>query len=182
MDFLQESLIGLLKAAEKFDPTKGAAFSTYSYFWMRQQMYRRMHEDFNTISIPVHKIEKAMSAYMHGRTETLEGVPLVTYLEEDMDIEDKQEETRKDRYEDDEYLDLILSKLDPRDRDILYKRFGFSGEERTLQELGNDMGITRERIRQLQNRALRHCRIIVSGIDNHTIQVKGGSNGKVEVQ
>jgi RNA polymerase primary sigma factor len=194
MDLVQEGSLGLIKAAQKFDYSKGFKFSTYATWWIRQTIVRAIANHSKVIRIPVHMLDKIrlvkkaiyelnylkfkeptneeIANYLNMNikqvemvmnTIKLEPISLDTPVADNLSLEDYTSdekntplETKVENFRLKEQISEILKELSTKEQKVIVQRFGLNGEKpKTLEELGKQMGFSKERIRQIEGIALK---------------------------
>jgi len=194
LDIISEGNIGLIKAAERFDPTSGLKFISYAVWWVRQSIMASLNDNCRTIRIPSNLVQDAQKVKKENMSEednffindeeqdtpispslpycvglykeiNEEGDQLIDIIpnkniESPEDIMNTPEEIKKK-------VSLMLSVLDDREKTIIERYYGLTGVESNLEDLGEEFGCTKERIRQLRDKAIKKLRNESFGLLNY---------------
>lgn len=177
IDLISEGNIGLIRAAERFDPSSGNRFISYAVWWIKQSIMTSLNWDSRTIRIPsniiqdTHKKKKAKENhgddYLNDGVELPYCVNLFDQINEDGDVlfdtivnlnAENPEEILDTKNEIRRKVSMMLSILDEREKTIIEKSYGLNGIEVNLEDLGEEFGCTKERVRQLRDKALKKLR------------------------
>lgn len=192
MDLISEGNIGLIKAAERFDPTSGLKFISYAVWWVRQSIMASLNENSRTIRLPSNLVQEAQKAkreisnsddnsgFINNSNEPTTNLPYCIGLYREINEEgdslidlipnkdaeapdailNSPEEMKKK-------VSAMLSVLDDREKTIIERYFGLTGVECNLEDLGEEFGCTKERIRQLRDKAIKKLRNESFGLLNY---------------
>ena len=203
LDLISEGNIGLMKSVEKYELNKGAKFSTYAAYWIKQGIFRSLDNKARLIRVPtesnrkypkmikyineqeeitgekptIQEIAKKFKTAKHRVLSIMEARQAMTSLEAQVGDNSEEGNTWGDKIPDSinhspdsktelidnkEALNKLLNKLTPRERSIIIKRFGINDKDyETLENIGDGVGVTRERIRQIEEKAIRKLRTLV---------------------
>jgi RNA polymerase primary sigma factor len=192
MDLISEGNIGLMKAAERFDPTSGLKFISYAVWWVKQSMMASMNENARTIRIPSNLVQESQKQkkeelndedkyYINNSDEPVSSnLPYCIGLYKEINEEGDQlidlipnkevqspDEILNTPEEIKKKVNMMLSVLDEREKTIIEKYYGLTGVECNLDDLGEEFGCTKERIRQLRDKAIKKLRNESFGLLNY---------------
>ena len=192
MDLISEGNIGLMKAAERFDPTSGFKFISYAVWWIKQSMMASLNDNARTIRIPSNLVQEAQKKkkeeisqedqfYISKNDETVATelpycIGLYSEINEDGDTlidiipnknADNPEAFINSPEEIKKKVNLMLGVLDEREKIIIERYYGLTGVESNLEDLGDEFGCTKERIRQLRDKAIKKLRNESFGLLNY---------------
>lgn len=192
MDLISEGNIGLMKAAERFDPTSGLKFISYAVWWVKQSMMASMNENARTIRIPSNLVQESQKQKKEELTDedryhtnntdepVSSNLPYCIGLYKEINEEGDQlidlipnkeaespDEILNTPEEIKKKVNMMLSVLDDREKIIIEKYYGLTGVECNLDDLGEEFGCTKERIRQLRDKAIKKLRNESFGLLNY---------------
>ena len=192
MDLISEGNIGLMKAAERFDPTSGFKFISYAVWWIKQSMMSSLNDNARTIRIPSNLVQEAQKRkkeeisqedqfYIQKEDEPVSSelpycIGLYSEINEDGDTlidmipnknADNPESFINSPEEIKKKVNLMLGVLDEREKIIIERYYGLTGVESNLEDLGEEFGCTKERIRQLRDKAIKKLRNESFGLLNY---------------
>lgn len=174
-DLIAEGNLGLLKAIDKFDRTKGYRFISYAVWWIKQSIIECINEHSRNIRIPVNQINDYLKAKKDSKDSDEDLVDMFPTTQSIFDVINEDGDELLDIIEDDNALmpdfllnnsndnlkvelDRLLSKLDEKERQIIKMYFGIDGEAMTLEAIGDEFDLTKERIRQIKQKAINKIR------------------------
>lgn len=192
MDLISEGNIGLIKAAERFDPTSGLKFISYAVWWIRQSIMASLNDNARTIRLPSNLVQESQKLkkeesigednfFINNNEEPVSvGLPYCVGLHREInedgdqliDIIPNKEAERPDAIMDSpeemkKKVAAMLSVLDEREKTIIERTYGLTGVESNLEDLGEEYGCTKERIRQLRDKAIKKLRNESFGLLNY---------------
>lgn len=181
MDLISEGNIGLIKAAERFDPTSGVKFISYAVWWIKQSILASLNENARTIRLPSNIVQESQkqkkSEYdddliVNNESEqVIYSLPFCVGLHSEINEDgdqlidiipninaDNPEDACNDADEIRRKVNLMLAMLDEREKIIIEKYYGLAGVESNLEDLGEEFGCTKERVRQIKDKAIKKLR------------------------